>query len=102
MTAICAFRDFDDMPEPCWITQLDPCRIVELLYLWDRLVQQCPDPAYPIEYLARHTRVSEQRLHEARRIRNFCAHPHAVTHLPAHRLTKALATTRQALRALTR
>ncbi len=41
-----------------------------------------PDPAYAVEYLARHTRVSEQRLHEARRARNSCAHPYEVTTCP--------------------
>jgi hypothetical protein len=101
MTTIRAFLDLDDMPAPRWITQLDPCRIVELLCLWDWLVRQCPDPARPIEYLARFTRVSEQRLHEAREIRNACAHPYKVTHLPAYRLTKALATTRRAVQAFT-
>ncbi|MFD7997004.1 hypothetical protein [Streptomyces mexicanus] len=101
MTTLCAFHDFYDMPAPRWITQLDPCKMIELICLWNWLVRQCPAPSYAVEYLARHTGVSAQRLHEARQVRNSCAHPYEVAHLPAHRLDKALATALQAVQALT-
>ncbi|MFG3208033.1 hypothetical protein [Streptomyces sp. NPDC048192] len=75
------------------------CGAYSLVCLWDELLIHCPDPRTAVNFLAARTGIPAGRLHQARRIRNMCAHPARGRATP-HQIATAIGIAHQALAAL--